>query len=214
MHVAFQLFQNTLSAPSVDTPLPDFPKIGLLRLLLKPGRTLAPFAQAEHVPFTALWSVLSAFGIVFYSLLPIYPREGFVFNDFLATLVLLSPFIGLIALRMAAWVLAKSGRFFRGKGNTRLCQAALGAGLLPLGTSLIITLPIFLMFPNETFTVEIKQMIGLPHMIASLWSLVNVLNAVSAVHQISKLHAGVALMGMIGFLFAVFNIISVFAGGS
>ena len=101
------------------------PKLSLPGLIFGVQKSLTPFTTAQHIPFTALWSVISAAGIIFYLLLPIYPRAGFEYIDFLVTLALLSPFVGLIALRLAGWILAKSGRFFGGKANTRLCHGAL-----------------------------------------------------------------------------------------
>ena len=187
------------------------PSIKLFGLLLRPRQTLTPFAGGEHIPFTALWSVISAAGIIFYLLLPIYPRAGFEYADFLVTLALLSPFVGLIALRIAGWILSKSGRFFGGKANTRLCHGALAAGLLPIGVSLVISLPIFVIHPNQPvremdlgFFVAISQLIG------TVWGLTSVVKAVSAIHQIKALHAVVALLGMTGFMFAMVNLLSIF----
>ena len=187
--------------------LPPAPSVSFLGLLLRPRQTLLPAVAAEYVPFTAIWSVISAAGIIFYLMLPIYPRVGFEFADFLATLALLSPFVGLIALRLAAWILSKSGRFFGGKANTRLCHGALSVGLLPVGVSLLISLPIFVMFPNDQLA-QMLPAIGMAHLVATVWAITNLIKAVSTVHQIKALHAVVALLGMVGFMFATFNIVS------
>ncbi|MGB0371182.1 MAG: hypothetical protein ACPGN3_07490 [Opitutales bacterium] len=196
------------SAPPSDL---QYVKVSLLGALLRPRQTLEPCLAHQYIPFTAMWAVLSAAGMAFYTMLPIYPRPDFEFNDFLATLGLLSPLIGLIVLRMAAWVLAKSGKFFGGKANTRLCHGALAVGLLPIGCSLFISLPLFILYPNERL-MEVVGFLGLAQVIGTIWSLVNVVNAVAVVHQIKSFHAGVALMGMIGFMYAVLRLLGMFMG--
>lgn len=158
-----------------------------------------------------MWAVLSAAGIVFYAMLPVYPRPGFAFNDFLATLGLLSPIIGLIVFRVAAWVLSKSGKFFGGKANTRLCHGAIALGLLPIGSSLLVALPLFLLYPNDRLS-EVIPVIAIAQLVGTFWSLINIVNAASVVHQIKRFQAGVALMGMIGFMYAAFNLFSLITG--
>lgn len=200
----------TQDTETTSTPAPTAP-IGVVSLLLRPRQTLSAFSTADHIPFTAMWSLISAAGIVFYTLLTIYPRAGFGFQDALITLALLSPFGGMVVFRLAGWILSKSGRFFGGKASPRLCQGALSAGLLPLGCSLIISLPLFFLYPDQPIReLEIAPIIALAQMIGTLWSLVNVVKAVSVIHQLKTLHAVVALLGMMGFMFATYNILSLF----
>ncbi|MEM7672132.1 MAG: hypothetical protein AAF212_02210 [Verrucomicrobiota bacterium] len=190
---------------------PPLVQVSLLKGLLSPRRTLEPCITIGYIPFTAMWAVLSAAGIVFYAMLPVYPRPGFAFNDFLATLGLLSPIIGLIVFRVAAWVLSKSGKFFGGKANTRLCHGAIALGLLPIGSSLLVALPLFLLYPNDRLS-EVIPVIAIAQLVGTFWSLINIVNAASVVHQIKRFQAGVALMGMIGFMYAAFNLFSLITG--
>lgn len=191
----------TDKTPSESAKFPS-----LFALLIRPQSALAPWAQAEHIPLNALWSVISAAGIIFYVMLPMYPRADFEFSDFLASLALLAPFVGLIVLRLAAFILSKAGGFFGGKANTRICHGALSVGLLPVGVSLIISLPIFLLHPDGNLD-SMKPFIGITQTVTTFWSLANTVKSVALIHQLSQLHAAVSLLGMIGFLYAAFNVL-------
>ena len=162
--------------------------------------------SSTHVPFTPMWSVLAAAGIVFYLILSVYPQEGFGFSDALATLGLVSPAVGLLGFRLCGWVLSKSGKFFGGNASATLCHGALAVGLLPLGVTLLVSLPVFILAPSDSIAGWIP-MFALMQMLGTIGSAINTVQAVSGVMRVSKLHAVVSVMGMFGFIYAVFYLL-------
>ena len=114
--------------------------------------------------------------------------------------------MGLLGFRLCGWVLSKSGKFFGGNASATLCHGALAVGLLPLGVTLLVSLPVFILAPSDSIAGWIP-MFALMQMLGTIGSAINTVQAVSGVMRVSKLHAVVSLMGMFGFIYAVFYLL-------